>query len=70
MKLDNEKLQLFETMIEEVCNLKEFNRNFNNGFASNGGFYQKAKEATLAYADYCGIDYERAAWLACEYIGC
>ena len=63
------KEQLFNQMIEAIKSYKDFNRAFNNGFASRGGFYQKAKEATQAYADYCGISYKRAAEMAGEILG-
>lgn len=63
------KEQLFNQMIEAIKSYKDFNRFLNNGFHNDGAFYQNAKAATQAYADCCGITYERAAQIAGEILG-
>lgn len=63
------KEQLFNQMIEAIKSYKDFNRASNNGFHTEGAFYESAKEATRAFADYCGISYKRAAQMAGEILG-
>ena len=65
----NTKEQLFSQMIEAIKAYRNFCDVHNNGFHNEGAFYQNAKAATQAYADFCGITYERAAQMAGDILG-
>lgn len=64
--MTNTKAQLFKNMTNAIVAYQNHCDTANNGFHIDDEYYAAAKAAGQAYADYCGITYERAVQIAME----